>query len=43
VSGPPLYGAVRINGDYPLVVPEMAAIAGATQSFSRKYVPLAYR
>jgi hypothetical protein len=57
VTGPPLYGAVRINSDYPLVVPEMAAIAGpdfdvlsgetatldATQSFSRKYAPLAYR
>jgi hypothetical protein len=23
LSGPPLYGAVRINSDYPLVVPEM--------------------
>ncbi len=57
VTGPPLYGAVRINSDYPLVVPETAAIAGAdfdalsgetatldgTQSFSRKYAPLAYR
>lgn len=57
VTGPPLYGAVRINSDYPLVVPETAAIAGAdfdvlseetgtldaTQSFSRKHSPLAYR
>jgi hypothetical protein len=29
VQGPPLYGSVRINSSYPLVVPEMAAIAGA--------------
>lgn len=28
VTGPPLYGSVRINSRFPLVVPTMAAVAG---------------
>ncbi len=29
VSGPPLYGTVRINSDFPLAVPDVVAVAGA--------------
>ncbi len=28
VTGPPLYGAIRFNSQYPLTVPEAAAVAG---------------